>query len=470
MQRFLFIVLITFLFSCTQEVDTESPIGVVKLSGLFVEDFQNHLPASRVIEMSEWIHIYPEEVDLVLTHTGTNESFTISYDPNNFGQGYQFSLPVGDYTYISEVEGEMTSPYLPYSASGNLAVTDQGAELILEATTDYGLLTLNSQEFEQAEVNAGSGYEYFFSLPERNVHYIYIRNGREGTVRATQGEESIEAEFAVGRYQHFHFVPRYDYGNLNVIGLELGEFSLEEHGIPVGGEQLRFIKDNDGNLYKVVRIGDQYWMAENLRSTTFCNGDELTYEPAGDGWAYDEGGFSWVYNTNPIYTYMLNDSSLVKSFGLYYSSIVPMDERNICPCGWKVPSRSDFERLVEYIGGELEASRALRQRGTEYWPYPNDESTDIYGFNAIPAGVVITGSFESMVRGFYFYRLFEASLFWTTTETWSDPGFTPSDPEFTKYDIYSFLISDQTALFNPTGFAVEDLDSFSGINIRCIKE
>ncbi|WP_143961117.1 fibrobacter succinogenes major paralogous domain-containing protein [Litoribacter populi] len=468
MKRLLYIALIAFLYSCTQEVDTESPIGVVELSGLFVEDFQNHSPEKRVNEMSEWIHIYPEEVDLVLTHTGTNESFTLSYDPNNFWQGYQFSVPVGDYTYLSEVNGEMTSPFLPYSASGNLVVTDQGAELILEATTDYGLLTLNSQDFEQAEVNAGSGYEDFFSLPERNVHYIYLRNGVEGTVRASQGEESIEAGFSMGRYQHSHFVPRHDNGNLNVVGLELGEFSLEEHGISMGEEQLRYIRDYEGNLYKVVQIGDQFWMAENLRSKAFCNGDEIAFEPAGDGWAYLDGA-DYVYSREPLFSYLNNDPTLEKPFGLYYNSIAAMDERNICPCGWKVPSREDFEELLEFAGGDETGSHALRQRGTEYWRYPNDGALDSYGFKAIPGGFLSVGFTEWTYPDHYFYYTFEVANFWTTSPHWASSGLPIDHPDFRMFEVEHFGLRSED-IGGYYYFGREDMEQVLGFNIRCIKE
>ena len=92
------------------------------------------------------------------------------------------------------------------------------------------------------------------------------------------------------------------------------------------------VTDIDGNVYETVVIGDQLWMAENLKVTHYRNGDEIPTGLSSDNegeWATTDEGAYAIYDDNPYY---------IDLYGLLYNPYVVLDERKVCPAGWHVPS------------------------------------------------------------------------------------------------------------------------------------
>jgi len=118
----------------------------------------------------------------------------------------------------------------------------------------------------------------------------------------------------------------------------------------VGIKYGSLLDERDGHTYKTVKIGDQTWMAENMKFK--C-----------------EGRF-WVADSEYFYTWTsaLNDEKLFDEDNL------PRIVRGICPEGWHVPSPADFESLLVYVGGEDSAGINLKS--------VDDGGSDIYGFSA----------------------------------------------------------------------------------------
>lgn len=158
--------------------------------------------------------------------------------------------------------------------------------------------------------------------------------------------------------------------------------------------------DYDGNIYGVVTIGTQKWMAENLKTTHFANGDEIS-----DGTGL--GDYSELYY--PIYWFAYDDDlNNVSTYGRLYTWATVNDGRNICPDGWHVPSDAEWTTLTDYLGGEDIAGGKLREAGTEHWETPNTGASNESGFTALPGGVRSShGSFSSF--GNYCY-------WWSSTE------------------------------------------------------
>lgn len=150
---------------------------------------------------------------------------------------------------------------------------------------------------------------------------------------------------------------------------------------------LNILTDIDGNNYKTVEIGDQTWMAENLRTSRFKNGESLILGNNNDVWR----GFRNNYRPG----YRLNfDSSFY-----YYTYNAVRDERCLCPEGWKIPNDKDWNELFEFLGGDKNASKKLKsEKGWTYEDYIDDDEADFgyrvenregngdnqSGFNAIP--------------------------------------------------------------------------------------
>ena len=131
------------------------------------------------------------------------------------------------------------------------------------------------------------------------------------------------------------------------------------------------LTDIDGNIYKTVKIGDQVWMAENLK-TSRCNDGEVI--PAVDSdlewWSLITPGYSWF--NKEIYG------------GLYNWYAVSTNK--LCPTGWHVPNDAEWTTLVTTLGGDNIAGSKLQEAGTDYWLCDDRLATNSSGFTALPSG------------------------------------------------------------------------------------
>ena len=112
---------------------------------------------------------------------------------------------------------------------------------------------------------------------------------------------------------------------------------------------LYFTDDRDGKKYKYVKIGKQTWMAENLNTTKYRNGD-----PIPNVTDYRE----WNSLTTGAYC---NYNNANTSYGKLYNWYTVKDKRNIAPVGWHVPTDDEWQTLVDYLGGVSQAGRKLKE-------------------------------------------------------------------------------------------------------------
>lgn len=145
--------------------------------------------------------------------------------------------------------------------------------------------------------------------------------------------------------------------------------------------ELMPLYDYDGNKYKVVRIGEQIWMAENLRTTHFNDGTPIPYVTDQADWDFTD------ISESPAYCYYGNDEANAELHGALYNWFTAR-EPNICPKGWYVPTTADWAELISYLG--TDAGKKLKstsgwkdEQGNEQ---PQFQGTDDYGFNALPSG------------------------------------------------------------------------------------
>jgi uncharacterized protein (TIGR02145 family) len=136
--------------------------------------------------------------------------------------------------------------------------------------------------------------------------------------------------------------------------------------------------DQEGNSYKSVVIGNQEWMAENLKTDLYCNGDSIQYTGADVRVK--------VYD---------NDLENEAVFGKLYNYEAVLDTSGLCPCDWHVPTELEYAVLINYLGGFETAMRKMRQSGSlengdGLWSNPTDDyvirGNNRSGFNALPAG------------------------------------------------------------------------------------
>ena len=167
------------------------------------------------------------------------------------------------------------------------------------------------------------------------------------------------------------------------------------------------VKDIDGNVYDAVKIGNQVWMASNLRTTRYADGMSI---PLGETTSYTDPyryapGTSQSNNENmvnvPAYGYLYNWSAVMH--GAETSDANPSGVQGICPNGWHVPSDAEWTELTEYMktrpeytydGYSNNIAKALAATwGWESSSAPEDvgheQSTtnNATGFSALPAGI-----------------------------------------------------------------------------------
>ena len=144
------------------------------------------------------------------------------------------------------------------------------------------------------------------------------------------------------------------------------------------------VADIDGNIYKVIQVGKGVWMAENLKTTRYSNGDSIvTFTPPYDPLCK----YKWVYD---------NDERNAATYGWLYSWYTVNDTRNICPTGWHVASDSDWHQLALAVDSNANYSQIesqigggkLKEADTIHWNKPNEGATDALGFRALPGGMM----------------------------------------------------------------------------------
>jgi len=152
------------------------------------------------------------------------------------------------------------------------------------------------------------------------------------------------------------------------------------------------VTDIDGNVYKTITIGTQTWMAENLKTTSYQNGDMIPNDTDLNNW----GSFQI---TTGAYCWYNNDVANKNIHGALYNWYVASDSRNIAPVGWHVSSVDDWQTLMHNFNGNY--GNYLRERTTAHWYTATLGifATNSTGFTALPGGKVATPPFGFMDIG-----------------------------------------------------------------------
>jgi len=164
-----------------------------------------------------------------------------------------------------------------------------------------------------------------------------------------------------------------------------GEFSTVVTSAFTASKEISFkfirCKDGDNINYPVVEIGTQVWMASNLRTTKYSNGDLIgtTNPQALNITTETSPRYEWIY-----YGYQLVIDPVF--YGRLYTWHAATDARNVCPTGWYLPSRTEWNTLITSQGGATVAGGKLKETGLTHWASPNEGATNISGFTGIPTG------------------------------------------------------------------------------------
>lgn len=200
------------------------------------------------------------------------------------------------------------------------------------------------------------------------------------------------------------------------------------------------VTDVDGNIYKTIQIGDQVWMAENLKVSHFRNGEPIPQADSKIKWArYGEG----IYTIYPQCASPDFDSSNENIYGKLYNWHVVNDPRGLAPNGWHIPSKEEWQQLADYLGKEA----GNKMKSTSYWTaskFGFSPGSNASGFSANPSGGLSgVGSFGAFNSKCFFWSSTKAG----NTNAW-----------------HYYLCSSHNSLTKNTESQV------SGNSVRCIKD
>jgi uncharacterized protein (TIGR02145 family) len=151
-------------------------------------------------------------------------------------------------------------------------------------------------------------------------------------------------------------------------------------GIAVGSFQNN-ITDVDGNTYKTVKIGNQVWMAENLKTAKYSDGTIIPNVKDSAEWSNLITG-AWAYYKNDT----VYNSKYGKLYNWYSVSPTTNGDKNVCPTGWHVPTDNEWTLLTDFLGGKNIAGGKMKEIGTTNWNSPNKDATNTSLFTGLPGG------------------------------------------------------------------------------------
>jgi len=215
-------------------------------------------------------------------------------------------------------------------------------------------------------------------------------------------------------------------------------FSCEENNKPeeeddFSGTSGTFTDDRDGEEYDWVRIGDQIWMAENLRTTLYNDGTPIPNVTSDDEW-YEFGTPAYCWCDNLEGQYKIPYGTLYNWHAIYTGKLAPI--------GWHVPSKEEWETLLDFIGEGTGAGGELKETGTSHWLSPNTGATNSTGFTAVPAG--------RRTSDFDLFRM--SAIFWSYSKRFSDQA-------------WSLALE-----YNTVGSIITGQRLHHGCSVRCVKD
>lgn len=202
------------------------------------------------------------------------------------------------------------------------------------------------------------------------------------------------------------------------------------------------LQDIDGNNYPTIQICNQIWMAKNLNTSRYRNGDIIPHI---------QDPIQWANSSIGAWCYFKNDSSNGSVYGKLYNWFAVNDARGLAPQGWHVATDNEFGILKNCQGNFNVAGCKVKESGSLHWGIYNTCSTNESGFTSIPVGERgpsgVFNGFGSIENG----NLLTGTRYWTAYE-----NFTNSN--------YVSLGADGSA------FGGGLLDSYVGLSVRCVKD
>lgn len=200
------------------------------------------------------------------------------------------------------------------------------------------------------------------------------------------------------------------------------------------------VTDIEGTKYKTIIIGNQEWMAENLKTLKMNDGTAI---PNGGIWTDWQ---NWGRSNISCYADPQTSSVLSEKYGRLYNFFSVFDNRKLCPTGWHVPSLTEWNTLESYLGDNEIGPKLKAIDGWD--PISSYNGNNLSGMAFLPAGVA---SFSGPVIGFD-----DTAIFWTSTEV------LPRN----QYPKTNLILLDRKGINLSTVVG----EKWTGASVRCVKD
>jgi uncharacterized protein (TIGR02145 family) len=195
---------------------------------------------------------------------------------------------------------------------------------------------------------------------------------------------------------------QYNNGDILIFKAYSGNYVSTLTDIISGNKTINFnfveCKDADGNYYSTLTIGNQVWMAENLKTSKYRNNIAITDKTNSTSWG--------TSTTEALSDYATPTNST--TYGKLYNWYAASSTNNLAPLGWHIPTDADWTNLSDFLGGLNIGGDKLKENGNSHWLTTNTTATNETGFTAMPGG---TRSTDNTI-----YDIGNIGYWWSVTE------------------------------------------------------
>ena len=377
------------------------------------------------------VQLDKEEQEL---EVGETYKFQVTYSPAEAGQPTYSWATSNDKIISVDDQGEVTALSKGQAFVVLTAITAEGTTLTVTSNfivyPDLGSISSVKLDVETLTIRVNESYDFTVTyVPEGAPQPEIVWASSDDAIVEVTDEGRI-----TGVAEGVAVITLKATTHKGQVFSATSEITVDEQGATT-------ILDADGNVYDIVTIGEQVWLAENLKTTSYNDGSPINYP------GKDKQAFMSAMNGN----YSAYDNDLEGKFvveGALYNWYA-VNTGKLAPKGWRVATIEDYNILVEFLGGADVAGGKMKIPGNDFFKGDNDGATNTSGFSAMGAGM------RNADDGNFGYRQVWGS-FWTASET----NETRATRVYVQYNETNFFVDTQ-------GWAA---NKNAGHAVRLIKE
>lgn len=300
--------------------------------------------------------------------------------------------PTGINPVITNSEAGYVFPN-PTNKDATLSFSTSKSQLV-----EVSLFNIAGQLLGQQKQSITQGmHHYLLKFPVAGIYYVSVNksDGNESFKVVYTGYKTQSSSIDYAGYENFKTqgddvnylksaisgkTLTYKDGDVIHYAFSSGKNTSILTDIPTSSKALNveFVEciDKDNRSYKVVKIGSQWWMAENLQTTKYSDGTIIPN-------LIDN--VEWINSKNGAYRWYNNDETTYKKFGALYNWYA-VNTGKLSPKGWHVPSNVEWSTLISFLGEG--AGGKMKEVLSDQWSSPNVGATNESGFSALPGGCI----------------------------------------------------------------------------------